>query len=102
MTIKLFLSRVLKYLLDSALVKNFAVQAILKSISASTGFLGWLAGIFVNKAFELARKLIRRKVVETEAAEESKQELKEYDKKINKPGATAEEIKDAGKEFLEG
>jgi len=99
---KLWLSRLIKKVLDSALLKSVVVQAILKAIGATSGFLGWLLKVILGHAFEIGRKLLRREVVKVEVQEENKQELKEYEKKINAPNASAEDIRKAGKKFLEG
>jgi hypothetical protein len=95
------LAQLVKKLLDSKLVKNFIVQALIKNIGAASGFGGWLISKALFYLYDLANKYLRREVVKVETSEQVKEELKVYEKTINNPNATAEEIRNAGKKFLE-
>lgn len=83
---------------------HFAVKFLTKLLAkiglGFSGPVGWIASFLIEKVLKKAwfyiSKFAIRKLEEKETAEE----LKVYDDKINKPGATPEEIKDAGKDFL--
>lgn len=83
---------------------HFITKALVKVVAkvglSLSGPLGWLASFFIDK---ILRKLWDGVVyVWTWFAEklETRRELKKYREQIDKPGATPEEIKDAGKDFL--
>ena len=64
------------------------------------GPVGWVASFFIDWVLKKAWPVVVRVVVGLVEKKETAKELKDYGDKINKPDATAEEIKDAGKDML--
>lgn len=83
---------------------HFAVKFLTKLLAriglGLSGPIGWIASFFIDKLLKRVWALVVKTVIRKQEQKETAKELKEYDDKISKPGATAEEIKDAGKDFL--
>lgn len=65
-----------------------------------TGPIGWIASLFADKILKKVWQLFWAGVTFAKEFFQTKKEVKDYKDVVNKPGATAEEIKDAGKDFL--
>ena len=81
-------------------VRDIAVSYLLKAAGVASGFWGFVAGIAAKYLWKLAVKLGIKYENKIEEKIETAKELKTYDEKINKPDASPEDIKQAGKDFL--
>lgn len=97
---KKWFARFLLYLLDSPLVKNAFVDWIARTAGYTTGFFGGIIKWIADKFYEFTRKHARRPVVKMETDAEVDEQLKEYKEKINDPNATADDIRNAGDDFI--
>ena len=78
--------------------RDVVISWALKSLGVASGFWGFVAKIAAKYLWKLAVKL----GVKIETKIENKKEQKEYENKINDPSANADDIKKAGKDFLQG
>jgi len=99
---KLQLARFAKYILDSALFKNAVVDAIVQAGGATSIFLKWLYEWLAGKLFEFVRKYIRREVIAVETKEERKPSDEKVEAVIKNPESTPEEIRNAGRNGING
>lgn len=90
----------LRSILNSVLIKNIVVQAILKAVGATAGFGGWVAALVIKKLYDIGVLYGKKEIVIGETKQENKQELDQYGKAINKPDASADDIRNAGDDFL--
>ena len=78
------------------LLKSFGVRAL-------AGLSGWqavLVNFILNKVLKALKAAWDKALVKLAVNKEIKEELKKYDETINKPNATEEEIRDAGRDFI--
>lgn len=78
------------------LLKSFGV----KFFAGLAGWQAWLIDLILNKAWKLFVQAWKKALKTLETKKEIKDELKKYEDKINKPNATEEEIRDAGRDFI--
>jgi hypothetical protein len=69
---------------------------LFKATSGLVGWRAWLAKLLIKYALKAVRRLINYAKV----SKEVKENLKKYEKVINDPNATADDIADAGDDFL--
>lgn len=79
-------------------VRDVVISYALRLAGVASGFWGFVAKIAAKYLWKLAVKL----GIRVETSIENKKELKEYVKDINEPSASADDIKKAGKDFLQG
>lgn len=80
-----------------AILKGLGV----KMFASLAGWQAWLINIVLQKVWKAISEAFNKFLVYLNTSKEVKKQLDEYKKTINNPDATAEEIKDAGKGFLE-
>ncbi len=78
------------------LLKNFGI----KFFAGLSGWKAWLLNLVFNKLSKAFVKAWNKALKTLETKKEIKDELKKYDERINKPNATEEEIRDAGRDFI--
>lgn len=72
-----------------------------KALAGLAGWQAWLLNIFLKYVWKYLVIGFKKLLVIFRVRKEVKEELKEYKEDINKEGVTADEIKQAGKGFLE-
>lgn len=78
-----------------------ALISIIKTylFKAAAGLSG-IQGVVAKYLINLALKLLRKFGIQLEEKQNAKKDLKEYDKVINNPKSTEDEVRDAGTDFL--
>ena len=73
-----------------------------KALVGLAGWQAWLVNLIMNRAWKFIVKQFKKLMVILAVRKKViKEELPKYQDAIKKEGATADEIKDAGKGFLE-
>jgi len=88
---------IFKTYLNSPALKKLIVSYVLKASGIAGGIQGWIIGLLVKYGLKKAKEAV---IVQEEKVKESKN-LDDYESVIKNPNSTAEEVKDAGKKFLE-
>lgn len=73
----------------------------LKATAGLSGFQAWLANMILNVLWKWAQTKIKKLKTYFTTKKQNEEGLKKYEEQINKPEATPEDIKKAGKDFLQ-
>lgn len=81
------------------------LSGLLKSLGSKvlgglSGPAGWLVGLLVEKAISFVTSLVKGYLARRERDKKDQQQEVIYNEEIKKPGATLEEIRLAGDDFL--
>lgn len=98
--LKLYLIKLFEKYIAQSVVKSMIKNAIMRAVGVAGGLPGMIIGVVVGKLIKLG--LIQAKHAENkaEAVKQVTEEKTQYDKVINDPKSTAEDIKSAGPDFL--
>lgn len=65
-----------------------------------SGFQGWIANVFLNVIFKKIKELIKRFEIENQVKHEIENQKENYEKVINNPNSTADDVRRAGSDIL--
>jgi hypothetical protein len=92
----------LKKYIASDYLKKLVVGYAVRAAGITSGFGAWLATIIVKKLYDLGVGAVKKEIIKEETKLENNKDDEAYDKIINDPNATADDIKDALPNFLGG
>lgn len=81
-------------------IRDLIVNLTLKALGIASGFWGYVSSIALKYIYAFLYKEVKNEKIIIEEKLETKKELNQYDQAINAPNATADEIKNAGKDFI--
>jgi hypothetical protein len=80
--------------------RDLLISNIVKLGLKASGFAAFAYSLVLKYAYKFMFEYLRREKLHYEEKKETAKEKEKYEEIINKPGATNEEIRDAGKDFL--
>lgn len=81
-----------------AIIKSLVVKTLLKL----AGFRAWVASLFFNYVWKHIMIAIKKMRNSAQTKKEIENELKDYKEVINDPKSTADDIKNAGSDLING
>lgn len=98
--LKLYLIKLFEKYIAQSVVKSMIKNAIMRSVGVAGGFPGMVIGFVASKLIKLGMLLLKHSENRAEAVKQVTEEKTVYDKVINDPKSSAEDIKAAGPDFL--